>query len=990
MSNGDSFLKELYGEVDKGFLTLWVKQNKNTYWFPVQSYEELRNKALSLAEKGRDVYFGVGIRGQQLESYHKGSRKIIPRGTIKDIVAIPGFWMDIDIANSDAHAKEDLPPTHDAAISLLNEFPLKPSVLINSGYGLHGYWLFKEPWIFEDESERDDAAFMLKRFQATLQLSGEKKGWKLDTTSDLARVLRVPGTLNHKGKDPVGVTMLEKNDNRYDPEDFENYLVDATVVAATEKKESKKSSDDNGNGKAALIIDNCSFIKYCKQNAARLSEPEWYAMISNIARADDGREACHELSSGYPKYNQAETDNKVNHATGEGHPHTCHYIQVELGFKGCPEQGCEVAAPIGLVTSPAVKARLVVKTIPDRMKDKPEIVFEEEVIGALAILRQNYPHEYAQAKKTIKDLGGKKVSLNDLDRSVRHQQVKNQNLRLVEGSGDESAMGDMPEGLLYKPKKPPGWTVDQRGIYFQTEKGPQVASPVPVIITKRLRHLDTDGEKVELAFHRDKRWRYVVANRSTVFTRTRIPELADKGLPVTSESAKTLINYLSDLEFVNLSDIPLVRAISRLGWINSQEFLPGHSDAVLDVDGGTMHYAKAFQPAGTVKAWAEFISPLRGHSIPRLVLAAGFAAPLIEILNQRIFLLHLWGGSRGGKSAACKAALSIWGNPEEAQVSFHGTKVGLEQQAAFLCNLPIVIDEKQVLGGSRQDFLEGLVYMLGMGKGKARGSKAGGLQEFKTWKTLVVTNGEHPITTQSSATGLKTRCLELYARQAIPDEHYAQLLHTRLNILHGTAGPEFIKNIIDYPGDLQADYEAIVRKLQEWAPDLIGSHFGALAILGLADYLSSQFIFGLDEDQALDETLHMFGSIIKMMETSNEAEESYRAMMYLRSWIAQHEAKFHDGANERYGWIEKLYADVGETVYIYPTAFSKAMTEGGFNEKRILQDFADADWIEASMEGGKKRYTVKRRKDNSTKRVIEVRPVMIDDDKNDSDAPVDI
>lgn len=969
----EQFLKFLYDTTEKGFLTLWTRQDKKTYWFPAPEMDAALEKAYALSKEKKDVYFGVGLRKEELKPYAKDGKTVIPRGTAKDILGIPGLWMDIDVAG-DAHAQPDLPPSTKAAIRFLEEFPLKPTFLIDSGHGLHGYWLFKEFWAFEDNEEQGSGQELLRRFQYTLKEHASKKGWKLDTTSDLARVLRVPGTMNFKG-DPVPVALLDNNSNRYDPEDFEEYLLEVQAAPPPAERPAAGAT-----GPADLIINNCAFIKYCQAHADRISEPEWYAMITNIARAESGPESCHALSKSYARYNPAETDKKIKHALSEGHPHTCQYIQTELSFKECPEQGCNVAAPIGLVSSPVVQARLIVDTIPQKMKLDPASIYGEETIGALAILRQSYPAEYAVAKQLIKELGGKHINLNEFEKVVKHQQVKNSRLRLVQGAGDNDSMGELPEGLLYTPRKPPGWLIDQRGVYFQGEKGPVVASPVPIIITKRLRHVDSGTEKIELAFHRDKRWRYVVANRSTVFTRTRLPELADKGLPVSSESAKNLITFLSELECVNIADIPLVRAISRLGWINSREFLPGHTDVTLDVDGGTLHYANAFKPTGTLQAWVDFISPLRKYPLARLVLAAGFAAPLLEVLNQRIFLLHLWGGSRGGKSAACKAALSLWGNPEEAQVTFNGTRVGLEQQAAFLCNLPMVIDEKQVLSGNRQDYLESLVYMLGMGKGKARGAKGGGLQEFKTWKTLIITNGEHPLTTNSSATGLKTRALEIYARQAIPNEKYSQMIHSRLSVIHGTAGPEFIKRLIEFEGNIQDEYEALVVKLQEWAPELIGSHFGALAVLGLADYLSSIWIFGLSEDEALAETLSLYDQVIKTLETASEAEEAYRALGYLRSWVAQHDSKFREGDRERYGWIEKdiLDTEEKEIVYFLPTAFSKAMADGGFNERRIIQDFAENDWIETATEGGKRRYTIKRKFEMGVKRVIVLLPVLMD------------
>jgi hypothetical protein len=42
----------------------------------------------------------------------------------------------------------------------------------------------------------------------------------------------------------------------------------------------------------------------CRDRAHKLSEPQWLAMISNIARCSDGPEMCHELSRPYPGYSE--------------------------------------------------------------------------------------------------------------------------------------------------------------------------------------------------------------------------------------------------------------------------------------------------------------------------------------------------------------------------------------------------------------------------------------------------------------------------------------------------------------------------------------------------------------------------------------------------------------------------------------------------------------------------------------------------------------
>ncbi len=57
----------------------------------------------------------------------------------------------------------------------------------------------------------------------------------------------------------------------------------------------------------------CLFIQHCKKNAKTLSEPDWYAMISNLALFEGGEDAIHKLSKPYPKYDQKVTQAKIDH-----------------------------------------------------------------------------------------------------------------------------------------------------------------------------------------------------------------------------------------------------------------------------------------------------------------------------------------------------------------------------------------------------------------------------------------------------------------------------------------------------------------------------------------------------------------------------------------------------------------------------------------------------------------------------------------------------
>jgi len=123
----------------------------------------------------------------------------------------------------------------------------------------------------------------------------------------------------------------------------------------------------------------------------------------------------------------------------------------------------------------------------------------------------------------------------------------------------------------------------------------------------------------------------------------------------------------------------------------------------------------------------------------------------------------------------------------------------------------------------------------------------------------------------------------------------------------------------------------------------------------LADYLASQWIFGLDEDKAFDEAVALAETVAGMLETAAEADDGLRAYEYFLSWFHVNAEKFRENAiNERYGIISE------ETIYVFPTVFEKAMREGNFNPNRILRDWAERGWIETETRGGKQRFKVRK------------------------------
>ena len=519
----------------------------------------------------------------------------------------------------------------------------------------------------------------------------------------------------------------------------------------------------------------------------------------------------------------------------------------------------------------------------------------------------------------------------------------------------------LPELPIKKLIKPHDWNLNENGVWQLSKAGPVCACPVPVILTQRLRNVESGEEKIEMAFYRDGIWRKVAADRATVFNRTTLINLGNKGLPVTSESAKFLVKYLGDLERVNMQNLPLVKSTNHMGWCGAK-FLPGaEGDVVLDCADGMAGLVEGYTQNGTLEGWVSHAKKVREFPLARLVMSASFAAPLLRIVGQRIFIIHLWGNTTGGKSASTFAALSIWGDPEEIVGSFNATKVGLERMASFYCDLPLGIDEKQV-AGDKQGFIESIVYLLGLGKGKARGAKGGGIQAFNSWRTVVLTTGEEPLSNSSSTGGIKTRAMELYGIP-IPDKEISTDIYSWTKKYHGTAGVTWINKIIDAlakdPNVFANDYQLIAEKLAGKYLENIKSHLSALALIAVADYYASRWIFGIDQDKAFDEALALVEHVAGILETAAEADDCRRAYDYLMSWYGVNIEYFCHSGSGGFSQQQRWGFSRPGKIYIYPTVFEKALKEGGYNVNRVLRDFAEAGLIETTNDGDKRRFKVK-------------------------------
>ena len=538
------------------------------------------------------------------------------------------------------------------------------------------------------------------------------------------------------------------------------------------------------------------------------------------------------------------------------------------------------------------------------------------------------------------------------------------------------------EGAPISLRQADGWEFSDEGIkkYNKKSYANELVCRTPIILKQRLKSLDTGDEKIEIAFKRDEKWHQAIYQRSTLFTSRSIVTLSDLGCTVTSENAKQVVQFLSALESENIDLIPKADSTSTFGWQPGGRFIPGREQGiVLDVDPSQQGAASAYRKDGSLDGWVETMRPHRERDKFRFILAASFAAPLLKIIKQRTFFVYNWGNSKAGKTAALKAALSAWGDPERLMVNFNATQVGLERTAALYRDLPLGIDERQLSGG-RQEDLERIVYMIANGKGKVRGAKSGGVQKTYSWRTVAIATGEEPLARETSKGGVSTRALEIYGGP-FDDEQSASQMHQKSADNCGHAGPEFVNRIAGLSEESICEWYGRMQVYVDSISDgKSGSHVSGVAAVALADALINEWFFEGKEmpdtkeleisRKSWERSMEMAKAIMEELMSRTTGDTNENAVQFISDWVISNKSAFGEKA---IGTCLGKMSESGNVVYLFPSLLQRALTQEGYSAQKTLAYMAEKELITsvARKDHKGKTYSVVRKFDGRNTRFVE-------------------
>lgn len=658
------------GEGEPGFVNLhWNSQRVNMAGRPFTKLDDF----MGLVQWGavnpsamKDIWFCTSTQSATGKSRATG--KIIAARHADMALKLKALWLDVDVKPEKGYA------TVGEALDAINAFVAAaslpaPSALVFSGSGVHVYWI----------SDRALTPAEWRPYAAGLRAEAERLGLKCDygLTTDAARILRVPGTYNHKTIPPKAVRLKHLGasydfaatpglsglaalapapvtatvtEAAFDLSAFSGKMSPA-FAAKLDPKLDPLSAGINTYDATPLNPD--AVFRYCPHFAdaatthgAGYAQGLWMLDMLSTTFMDDGRRWAHYISRGYATYSKDETDKMYDRKAVEREQHglgwpSCSAFENEgcKQCRGCPFHG-KIKSPLNLAerqqAQPAAPLPQPVELAPLPPEDMDEL-----------------PTGYVYGKDGI---------INEI----------------VQEEGENGQLVDRLYPLfmshLRRFKVSGSHTGGAGSMMFQVETNPGVWKDVSVPCVE----MSTEQSLMKSLRSQDVKPNPPHKRRIELF--------------MTSFMAKL------DAERQRLDTIPY-------GWVHKGTTKVGFSyGGILMKNDGTQtsagiadaKLASVYSPAGIIDPWFEALKVVTDQKHPALeaIIAMSFAAPLMHATGLYNAILHAWSDESGAhKTTSIAIGLAVWANPQAAKENKMTSPKAMLKKLGELKNLPMYWDE---------------------------------------------------------------------------------------------------------------------------------------------------------------------------------------------------------------------------------------------------------------------------------------------------------
>lgn len=653
---------------------------------PVQKfYDDVGSLAGAAAKfdiKGYDTYFALSTFKAS------GSRHA------KNAKLIKALFLDIDCGEGKPYKNQA------SGLTALKQFCKqvglpKPTILVNSGRGIHVYWVLskvqtREQWLPVAEK---------------LKAACRRHALEVDpvVTADVARILRVPFTHNYKADPALPVDILGRIGKTVALSDISELLGGPEIPSQLRENKRAREVGDRICGvtyadksfkkllKLTAAGKGCNQIKRALDKPNDISYGTWTHLLSIVKFCDDTEEKhLHKVSKGYEYYSAEETT-KI--ASSLQYPHTCDRFRddYEAGCVGCPHNG-KIASPITLAM---------------------ELAKEEEESEVVSIK--------------------KGVDVFDL-------------------APDDVEKHSIPEyPWPYFRKSGEG------GVYRRDDKEDGEDSvdvrihPTDLYLTERVRDpISGPCFVIKHHTHRDGVAEFVIPSTSLSSREEMRKAMGENGIHLLPHQIDPLMKYVGAWIEKLQKTVDEHEARTQFGWDkNFTSFAIGdrlvQKDSIVrnQPSAFTHKYFQFFEKLGTLEGYKKSLEFFNepGMEAQQFMIGTAFASPLMNFVpttNGGIY--NLFSQESGyGKTTAQWVAASTWGVPKQLVMQGESTGNSIWTRAQRMKDISIWIDEFSNRPGKE---ISGFAYDVAQGQEKSRMTNRGQNEERykgEVWNMVVGT-----------------------------------------------------------------------------------------------------------------------------------------------------------------------------------------------------------------------------------------------------------
>jgi putative DNA primase/helicase len=485
----------------------------------------------------------------------------------------------------------------------------------------------------------------------------------------------------------------------------------------------------------------------------------------------------------------------------------------------------------------------------------------------------------------------------------------------------------------------------------------------------------------------------VVAPRDHFLNARKLPGLAAKGMPVTSDNAREVARYLKRFEEHNKEALVVRSTTAKLGWTrchNSFLFgslqlaVVGHADELAFVPkAGMEDIASGFRTSGSLERWAAAARLVAANPVALVMLYGSVASALLPLLAPMLypnFVIEIAAPTSTGKTAVLQLAGSVWGDPSGVCGQWKATATFIERTAAVLVGIPLILDDTKQ-HSSKQSVVRA-IYDVSNGKAKGRGTVEG-VQARPPIRTILLSSGEAATVDGTEDGGSRARTITLQGPPfGHPSEEGAQLIETLRAAIadnHGHLGPAVVEKLLRHAHD-DGVRTAADLCLAHWRKRAAGNAVASRA----APYFAVLEVAGILTNCVADLGVDPHGVLEAVWQRSvavdaPKAAPEVRALGYVRDQAASQGARFwgrHEVMESEHssrplvphaGWLGAWRTGPSwRLIAFIPRQLEQLLRDGGFDPRAVVRAWKDKGWLLAEKGRTTARVTVHKDRHHCT------------------------